>query len=250
MATFSVFKCNKCKEIVSISSSSLAQEMYGVRCPKCGERDHLYTWNPLEGHCPKCNGRMEIDKFAGIIMADKSKFSMNRERFIFLDFDGVLNTMEYQTALQWKGHGWEDNFGNLFDPTAVENLKFIIDNTSAKIVVTSSWRLDGIEKMRELWKNRNLPGEIAGVTPHLNQVCFNSLDGGKDTFSVIPYGTRGLEINEWLRINAESLSIICSYVIIDDFDDFISSQHSHFVLTDPETGLTRELAEQVVAMLK
>jgi DNA-directed RNA polymerase subunit RPC12/RpoP len=64
------FKCNKCKEIVSISSSSLAQEMYGVRCPKCGERDHLYTWNPLEGHCPKCNGRMEIDKFAGIIMAD------------------------------------------------------------------------------------------------------------------------------------------------------------------------------------
>ena len=88
------------------------------------------------------------------------------------------------------------------------------------------------------------------MTPHLNQVCFNSLDGGKDTFSVIPYGTRGLEINEWLRINAESLSIICSYVIIDDFDYFISSQHSHFVLTDPETGLTRELAEKAVAMLK
>lgn len=64
------FICNKCKEIVSISSSSLAQEMYGVRCPKCAVRNHLYTWNPLEGHCPKCNGRMEIDKFAGIFMED------------------------------------------------------------------------------------------------------------------------------------------------------------------------------------
>jgi len=175
---------------------------------------------------------------------------MDKEQYLFLDFDGVLNTMEYQTALQWKGQGWEDDFGILFDPSAVENLKYIIDNTAAKIVVTSSWRLDGVEKMRELWKYRNLPGEILGVTPHLNQVCFNSLDGGKDTFSVIPYGTRGLEINEWLRINAESLSIMCSYVIIDDFDDFISSQHSHFVLTDPETGLTRELAEKAVAMLK
>ena len=26
-----------------------------------------------------------------------------KERYLFLDFDGVLNTMEYQTALQWKG---------------------------------------------------------------------------------------------------------------------------------------------------
>lgn len=174
---------------------------------------------------------------------------MNRERFIFLDFDGVLNTMEYQTALQWKGLGWEDDFGYLFDPYAVENLKFIIDNTAAKIVVTSSWRLDGVEKMRELWKYRNLPGEILGVTPHLNQVCFNTLDGGKDTFSVIPYGTRGLEINEWLRVKAESPTM-CSYVIIDDFDDFISSQHTHFVQTDPETGLTKELAEKAVSVLK
>lgn len=41
------------------------------------------------------------------------KTYMDTERYLFLDFDGVLNTMEYQTALQWKGHGWEDSFGTL-----------------------------------------------------------------------------------------------------------------------------------------
>ena len=64
---------------------------------------------------------------------------MNRERFIFLDFDGVLNTMEYQTALQWKGQGWEDDFGILFDPSTVENLKYIIDNTAANVASTTNY---------------------------------------------------------------------------------------------------------------
>ena len=64
------FKCSKCKEIVSISADSLAAEGYDVHCPKCGNRDCLSTWNPLDGRCPKCNRKMEIDKYAGIIMAD------------------------------------------------------------------------------------------------------------------------------------------------------------------------------------
>ena len=75
---------------------------------------------------------------------------MNKERYIFLDFDGVLNTMEYQTALQWKGEPRKDEYGSLFDPEAVENLNLIIQNTNAKIVISSSWRLDGIRRMREM----------------------------------------------------------------------------------------------------
>lgn len=43
---------------------------------------------------------------------------MNKERYLFLDFDGVLNTMEYQTALQWKGEPRKDEYGSLFDPEA------------------------------------------------------------------------------------------------------------------------------------
>ena len=176
---------------------------------------------------------------------------MNKERYIFLDFDSVLNTMEYQTALQWKGEPRKDEYGSLFDPEAVENLNLIIQNTNAKIVISSSWRLDGIRRMREMWATRGLPGKVYGVTPELNEVHFNSLQDDRNSISVIPYGTRGLEINEWLRINQNLYQqyIGYSYAIIDDFDDFISSQMSHVVLTEPETGLTKELATKAIALL-
>ena len=176
---------------------------------------------------------------------------MNKERYLFLDFDGVLNTMEYQTALQWKGEPRKDEYGSLFDPEAVENLNLIILNTNAKIVISSSWRLDGIRRMREMWAARELPGKVFGVTPKLSEVHFNSLQDDRNSISVIPYGTRGLEINEWLRINQNlyQQNMGYSYAIIDDFDDFISSQMSHVVLTEPETGLTKELAVKAIELL-
>lgn len=176
---------------------------------------------------------------------------MNKERYLFLDFDGVLNTMEYQTALQWKGEPRKDEYGSLFDPEAVENLNLIILNTNAKIVISSSWRLDGIRRMREMWAARELPGKVFGVTPKLSEVHFNSLQDDRNSISVIPYGTRGLEINEWLRINPNlyQQNMGYSYAIIDDFDDFISSQMSHVVLTEPETGLTKELAVKAIELL-
>lgn len=176
---------------------------------------------------------------------------MDKERYLFLDFDGVLNTMEYQTALQWKGVPRKDVYGSLFDPYAVENLGLIIEHTGAKIVISSSWRFDGIKRMREMWSARGLPGEVYGVTPELSEVHFNSIQDDRNSISVIPYGTRGLEINEWLRTNHNLYQsyVSFSYVIIDDFDDFISSQMSHVLLTEPETGLTKEIAEKAIALL-
>jgi hypothetical protein len=176
---------------------------------------------------------------------------MDKERYLFLDFDGVLNTMEYQAVLQWRGEPMKDQYGSLFDPCAIENLNLIIEQTAAKIVISSSWRLDGIKRMREMWATRGLPGEVCGVTPALNQVCFNSLEEKRNSISVIPYGTRGLEINEWIRTNHDIYQryVGYSYVIIDDFDDFISSQMPHVVLTEPETGLTKEIAGKVISLL-
>lgn len=176
---------------------------------------------------------------------------MDKERYLFLDLDGVLNTMEYQTVLQCRGEPMKDQYGSLFDPCAIENLNLFIEQTAAKIVISSSWRLDGIKRMREMWAARGLPGTVYGVTPELSEVHFNSLQDDRNSISVIPYGTRGLEINEWLRINQNlyQQNIGYSYAIIDDFDDFISSQLSHVVLTEPETGLTKELATKAIALL-
>ena len=48
-------------------------------------------------------------------------------KLIFLDFDGVLNTENYQARLQAIGKpGWDD-YSMLFAPSAVANLKHILD---------------------------------------------------------------------------------------------------------------------------
>lgn len=64
------FKCSKCKNIVYISADELARSQYDVHCPICGDTEHLSTWNPIEGKCPRCNRKMELDSSRGIMMAD------------------------------------------------------------------------------------------------------------------------------------------------------------------------------------
>ena len=175
---------------------------------------------------------------------------MDKERYLFLDIDGVLNTMNYAMSCQWKFGLDDDEDGALFDPYAIENLRYIVETLPVKLVISSSWRLDGIERMRELWTKRDLPGEIYGVTPVVDKLLFKNLEGGTDTFSVIPYGTRGLEVNEWLRNHPKKQGIPFSYAIIDDGDDYLTIQSGNLVITEPETGLTRELADKILEILR
>lgn len=43
-------------------------------------------------------------------------------RIIFLDFDGVLNTEDYQHELIEADKPREDSYGRLFSPVAMDNL--------------------------------------------------------------------------------------------------------------------------------
>lgn len=63
-----LFSCSECKEIVSLLDRDLAKESYFVRCPNCGSLKSLTSWNPIDGHCPKCNGKLEPTHLA--CMAD------------------------------------------------------------------------------------------------------------------------------------------------------------------------------------
>ena len=86
------------------------------------------------------------------------------EKYIFLDFDGVLNTEYYQNLLSYQGLTIQDEYGALFDPEATKQLKRIIDDTQAKIIIESSWKYLGLEAMQEMWFARQLPGEIIDIT--------------------------------------------------------------------------------------
>ena len=62
------------------------------------------------------------------------------KRFVFLDFDGVLDTTHHTNSLYHEGLPDADRYGVLFDPECVRNPREIIDRTGAEIVVSSSWK--------------------------------------------------------------------------------------------------------------
>ena len=132
-----------------------------------------------------------------------------------------------------------DEDGAIFDPNAVENLQYIIDKTHAEIILTSTWRYDGLDRMIQLWKNRNLPSVLAGITPDLFPRGERRLKG-----------LRGLEIYDWLNYGRGSdFGVFYTYAIVDDEDDFLEQQLEHLVLTDPMKGITREVANKVISIL-
>ena len=85
------------------------------------------------------------------------------EKYIFLDFDGVINTQN-----------------DKFDKNAVANLRRLLERTDAKVVVSSTWRLQGMEYILQLWQENHLPGEVIGLTPSCNSINFSNVDGQEE----------------------------------------------------------------------
>jgi len=163
------------------------------------------------------------------------------KKILFLDIDGVLNTGWWYTQLDRNPP--KDKYGYAFDPRSVANLKKILDETGAEIVVSSSWKSFGLSELEKMWQNRELPGKLIGVTP--NSVSDEMLfSADLDHIKIFPI--RGMEIKEWLDKHVIEVS---RYVIIDDMDNFLPEQKSHFVLTDPEVGITDEDADKAIKIL-
>lgn len=139
------------------------------------------------------------------------------EKYIFLDFDGVINTP--------KGK---------FDKNAVTNLRRLLERTDAKIIISSTWRLQGMEYIQQLWQEYQLPGEVIGLTPSCNSINFSNVDGLEEWQGL--HGCKGLEIAEWLRLNAKEPY---RYIILDDEEDFLFSQREHLVKVEGSKGLDK-----------
>ena len=159
------------------------------------------------------------------------------KKVLFLDIDGVLNTC------WWDRKTPVDKYGYAFDPNAVANLRRIVEETGASIVISSSWKCMGLSQMEEMWDVRNLPGKIVGITP--NSVS-DELLVNADIDSIELFHIRGEEIKEWLTRHGKHVS---HYVIIDDMDNMLPEQQAHFVHTNPEVGITEENAVQAITIL-
>lgn len=166
---------------------------------------------------------------------------LEKMKIVFLDIDGVLNVIPQG----------EDRYGSIFHREFVDNLKYIIDKTDAKIVITSTWRYDGLDTMKQMWKDRNLPGEVIDITP--NEVFLVKKIKLYEYYDEVD---RGHEIKYWLDNHDD----IENYVILDDDSDMLDEQKAHnFVRcsgnrSHPDSidmgyGLTRICAEKAVSIL-
>ncbi|MGM9878818.1 MAG: HAD domain-containing protein [Bacilli bacterium] len=126
---------------------------------------------------------------------------------VFLDIDGVLVHSKY-----------ENKENENIDEEKIKLLKKIIDETDAKIILSSSWRSfyesDGklyhyecFYKLKELLKKHQL--EIYSQTPSLVLEAIKDFDNKTIKFN--PETTRAGEINLWLNNND-----VESFVILDD----------------------------------
>lgn len=137
-------------------------------------------------------------------------------KLVFLDFDGVLvNREALMRGFPGYGH-----------PDCVAALNKILDQTGAKIVVSSSWRFEGLEAMRQHLKAWGVRARPIAMTPTI-------------------FASRGMEIDKYLRLHGRPES----FVILDDDSD-MEPYKDRLVQTEFEAGLTIRDAERAIELLE
>lgn len=153
------------------------------------------------------------------------------EKILFLDVDGVLNSVE-----SCKFYG---TFERL-DPRGVVVLQRIIDTTGAKLVISSTWRLyRGLDGMREVLQHAGLRAEVVGITPDL--VERRDVRGEMDLGGFIAHPRRE-EIAAWLAQHPE----VTAWCALDDDPD---AGPLNLIRTDDRVGLTEANADAAIALL-
>jgi hypothetical protein len=166
-------------------------------------------------------------------------------KVIFLDFDGVLNPTHYMMCLgkMWRESNGliksQDEFGHLFFQQNIDALNHILENTNAKIVVSSTWRMSGKKVIEDMFFERNMNlaySEFFDITPDHAQPQPSGLWLADE---------RGAEIQAWLDAHPE----VTNYVIIDDQSDMLPSQMNNFVKVNQWHGLTMQDANNAIKIL-
>jgi hypothetical protein len=147
-------------------------------------------------------------------------------KILFLDIDGVLNTISFMM---------NNPKCDVLELDKIINLNKIINSTDCKIVVSSNWRVAGIDH-DSLYYNA-----LLNTNKNIGQ---NIIDATIDTTPVVDYVTpRWQEINLWLNCNSYD-----KFVILEDqWDMDVLSPYT--VMCDCMTGLTNDLTNKAIDLL-
>lgn len=150
-------------------------------------------------------------------------------KVIFLDFDGVLNSIGsivmYTRVKAEKRH-------EQLCPVCTSNLIYLLDKVpEAKVVISSTWRkFHSLDWLRDKLKFYGIDSSRV-----IDRTPFRLSDR-----------VRGYEIEEWLEDNA-ALNIE-SFVILDDNSDMANLMHK-LVKTDTRDGLTFSKVQEAIKIL-
>lgn len=141
-------------------------------------------------------------------------------KYLFLDIDGVLNSVSWYREEWNKNHVYPQGD---FDPKCVELVNRIVEETGCKVVVSSSWRTES--NLQSIFDKAGLKFKIHSITP---------------------FGShRGCEIQEWLDSQTEPYV----YAIVDDNRGMLSHQRKYFIKTNTVIGITDEDARHIINIL-
>lgn len=159
-----------------------------------------------------------------------------RKPIIFLDIDGVLNSVQYairkRNAQLARGEKLTAGIMGI-DDQAVKNLSYILESVDCDMVLSSTWRIIySLDEVNEMLLKAGLrKGRLIDKTPRM--------------LSCI----RGVEVQNWLYVNGMiDQHDAPPFVCIDDDKDFLDWQP--LVHTDNYYGLTRADADKAIALLK
>ena len=135
-------------------------------------------------------------------------------KYLFLDIDGVLNHENwYRIEVGKLKDSFKEWWESCFDPECVKRLNNILEKTGARLVVSSSWRID--RELPVYFKHFGITTDY-DVTPSVYR---------EDEFGMKDWVDRGEEIAEFLKSHPCD-----NYVILDDDFDFTEEQiNGHFV---------------------
>ncbi|NPV87345.1 MAG: hypothetical protein HPY45_15205 [Anaerolineae bacterium] len=141
-----------------------------------------------------------------------------RRRVIFLDIDGVLNSISRQNECKWET-----------DPHNVDVLNKIVKETGAVVVISSGWRfVYWLGEIRRFLLENGVEADIVDVvSPFLEN--------------------KGDAVEAWLMRHTKDVD---SYVILDDCSFlFHEEQLDKLVETDYRVGLMMSDAQKAISML-
>lgn len=152
-------------------------------------------------------------------------------KIIFLDIDGVLNSVRYDRQRTV-------NQGNI-DETRLQLIKALVDETKALIVLSSSWR--------KHWEKDITQCDAIGRA--INEVFAKYQLDIYDKTECLPNNDRAEEIRKWLKLQGN----IEAFVIFDDIAfGWGNDLQEHLIKTNPRIGfgLEEKHIQRAIELLK